>query len=363
MRILIGSIETAGIIKTLSRGLKSLGHKVTTVSSSNVFYSYDYDIDPNKFIETYLPRKIKSKWLKNVLLNLINNLPDFFVNKIKSLFIRDLIRGIDLYIFVYGTVLWPDERFIKYLKANNKKIITLFLGSDIRDYQLFKKKFNISHWSFSEELNQPGGEGKLKKLRLHEKYSDAIFSVPDQSILAERSYFHLKIPMEIDRFKFNIPKNDEPVIIHAPSKPEIKGTDLIINTMEELKKEGLNFKFKLIRGMSHDMLMAELLNADILVDEIVLHGPGFLSFEAMLSGCAVATKYLDNSPPCFKPPIFNINEYNIKDRLRELINDKELITNLAIEGRNYTIKNNCHKKVAKEILDSLNSNEFDYIIV
>src|SRR5205085_2113814 len=110
----------------------------------------------------------------------------------------------------------------------------------------------------------------------------------------------------------------------------------------------------------HEDLLKILSKADILVDEIVLHGPGSLSFEAMLSGCAVATKYYENSPECFRPPVWNINEDNIKQQLRALLINKKLRINLAKQGREYALRNNNIEKVAKDILAKMTDKHYDY---
>jgi glycosyltransferase involved in cell wall biosynthesis len=43
-----------------------------------------------------------------------------------------------------------------------------------------------------------------------------------------------------------------------------------------------------------------LTDADILLDELYMHGPGMIGIEAMASGCCVVAKYLEGSPLCFR---------------------------------------------------------------
>jgi hypothetical protein len=361
-KILIGDTEIAGIINTLSVAFRELGHEVTTVSSKNRYYNYQYDIDPENLVFTFFKNKFKSNKAAIFFKKLSKLFNKNFEEKFKSILIRRILSDVDVYVFVYSTNLWAEERQLNFLKKKGVKIISLFLGSDIRDYNAFKEKYNITHWDFSIEINRPGAEIKKNKLAFHEQISDAIFSVPDQSIYAKRSYFHLLIPMDTKKFNCNIPNNLIPIVVHAPSKPEIKGTDLILNALEELKREGVKFELKLITNLPHNELLIELQNADVLIDEIVAHGPGFLSFEAMLSGCAVATKYYEESPKCFKPPIFAIDEYNLKERLRSLLTNNSLIVDLAKKGNKYAINNNDAKNIAEKLLNSIHSKEFDYKI-
>ncbi len=361
MKILIGASDICGMIHDLGEEYKKQGHKVITVASNqNKFYTYNYDIDPENLLHSFIKFKTNSPRTAKILSSCIL----FFGNKIRdvanSIIIRYLLSQTECYIQVYHSSLWEEERQLNYLHKKGKKIISLFVGSDIRDYYLFKEKFNIRRWEFNDEVNRPGRIAKERKLRLHEKYSDSIFSVPDQSMLSKRPYFHLQLALKTEKFNFNIPARDIPIVLHAPSNPLVKGTDLILETLEKLKLEGICFEFRLLQNLNHEELLKELTNADVLVDEIILHGPGFLSFEAMLSGCAVATKYLEKSPVCFRPPVININEDNITDQLRSLLTQKNLRIKLASEGREYALTNNNITKVSKDIVLSLDSKDFNY---
>jgi hypothetical protein len=360
MKILIGASDVCGLIHDLGEEFRKNGHKVTTVSwNKNRFYKYKYDLDPENLTHDYILLKTGSSLLSSFFSSLVNLGGKKIRDGINSLVIRNLLSETDCYIQIY-TSLWEEERQLKYLKRNNKKIITLFVGSEIRDYNLFKQQYNLKRWSFTEEMNHPGASAKLKKLKLHEKYSDAIFSVPDQSISASRPYFHLQIPLKTEKFTFHIPEREIPIVLHAPSNAFVKGSDLILETLEKLKKEGVQFELRLLENIKHENLLKELTNADVLVDEIILHGPGVLSFEAMLSGCAVATRYLENSPPSFRPPVWNINEDNIFQQLKTLLTDKTLRINLATQAQEYALKNNNIKKVAADIINKINDSHHNY---
>lgn len=360
MKILIGSTDVCGMIHDLGEEFRKQGHDVITISSSkNKFFKYNYDLDPENLLSSFLKLRTGHGNLR-LLTTLINLMGKRLTDSLNSLIIRYLLSTTDCYIQIYNSGLWEEERQLQYLKNKNKKIITIFVGSDIRDYFLFKEHYNLKNWNFTPEMNAPGGIKKEKKLRLHEKYSDTIFSVPDQSIIAKRPYFHFQIPLNTNKFIFNIPEREIPIVLHAPSKPYFKGSDLIIESLNKLKNDGIQFELRLLENIRHDELLKELTNADILVDEVILHGPGFLSFEAMLSGCAVATRYFEDSPASFRPPIWNINEDNIMQQLKILLTNKDLRMDLAKQGRNYALENNNIKKVAADILSKISSDDFDY---
>jgi len=105
--------------------------------------------------------------------------------------------------------------------------------------------------------------------------------------------------------------------------------------------------------MPNTEVLKLLYEADVLVDEIVYHGPGSLSFEAMLSGCAVATRYLEDSPACFKPPVWPIDANTVYEQLKTLLSDHALIKNLAQQGREYALKNNESAIIVQHMLEDL----------
>jgi glycosyltransferase involved in cell wall biosynthesis len=194
---------------------------------------------------------------------------------------------------------------------------------------------------------------KKSYVNIAETYSDLIYSVPDQAGLQTIPYYHLQIPIDLNRFIFKNNERKVPNVLHLPSEPWKKGTDIIENTINELIEEGVKINFFNFRDIPNENIPAILQDMDVLVDEIVLHGPGVLSLEAMASGCAVATRYLISSPDSFRPPIWNIDATNIKNKLKLLFEDFELRQKLIIEGRRYVEENNNSRAVAKNILDNL----------
>ena len=362
MKIFIGSIEVAGLIHDLGKEFKRQGHEVTTIADdvNSRFYNYSYDINPYNTLTGFL--KTHSNWPKitKITYQLLGLCFSNWQEKFRVSLIKKMLRDADLFIFIWSSAFWDEENLLKYLKSKNIPIVTMFLGSEIRDYEEFSKKYNITRWKFPLKYFKTSALDKINKLRLHEKYSTQIYSVPDQSLHALRSYRHLQLPFEIRKFHFNIPKRDKPVVIHCPSRPYIKGSDVIEETIERLRMEGLNFEFESITNIPHEELLLKLANADVLVDEIVLHGPGLLGFEGMFSGCAVATKHLAESSSSFQPPVYAIDDSNIYERLKILLVDKQLRIKLANEGREYALRNNDIKTVTKNLLLNINSNDTDY---
>jgi hypothetical protein len=162
------------------------------------------------------------------------------------------------------------------------------------------------------------------------------------------------VPLDLSQYKFNVPSRIRPLVLHAPSVPEAKGTDIVLNVIKELKEEGLEFEFRLIEKMPNKELRDLLTDSDIVVDELYSATVGGLSAEAMATGNAVLVRYM--SDYCKVPagcPAINVNKFTLKDNLRQIILDIDRRKNLADLGRPYVENANDHIKICKDLLSWL----------
>jgi len=358
MKILIGTYNIAGWITEYEFAFKKLGHSVTTTvfikpdfygDSCDVNLSKLYPRDFEKYDKTHLFKRAKRK-LKNSI--------NYNLYKAK---IKQLINDHDLIILIWSPF-FDDFSDFQYIKKKKKKLITIFIGSDARYFNAFVQEFKVTQWSFPSDLVFGSPDYHLNLIRNAEKYSDLIYSVPDQAGLQLRPYRHLQVPIRLSKLEFVESKNNNvPVIVHAPSIAHKKGSDIILSTLDRLRSEGISFELKFVQNMPHNQLIKLLSESDILVDEIVMHGPGTLSFEAMASGCAVATKFHKRNTAFFKPPVWNIDYDNIYEQLKRLIVDVDLRKQLVKDGYNYVKKNNDSISVCNQILCDLDTpDEYDY---
>ncbi|MFN6401099.1 MAG: glycosyltransferase [Planctomycetota bacterium] len=348
MQVVIQGVETCGIIADLANEFRRRGDTVHTIAASQKFFDEAYDYSLHDFlVEYFQPKSLVLSWIARFLK--FGCLRGY--ERIDSQFRGSFCAKADLYIQVWTS--GPREsEILQKLKASNAKIATFFMGSDVRHYPCFKQEFMPDDWDVPAKYDEPIDK-KIYKLRRHERYSDAIFSVPDQMGLAVRPYFHLQIPLDYSKIRMNATCRERPLVIHAPTNRSIKGSDLIESALDSLKSDGVSFDYLPLADVPHDSLLRVLEVADVLVDELFLHGPGWLGFEAMAAGTVVATRFYEHSPESFRPPIFSINQENIKERLKVLFESVDLRRKLAIEGRAYVEKNNSISMIVQEIVDTV----------
>jgi hypothetical protein len=351
MRIFLGLTDLANITANYAKGFKALGHQVfSAVWNKGYFYpdsEYDLIIDN---------RKPGTKYGNNILAYL----------KIMAQ-IAQLAKALKCDLFImYAPAVLPTHLYYPILKSLGKKIITAFWGSDIRYWYAFAEEMRSLGVQdevfpfFEYARTRSGGSywDKLRTVKVAEKYSDLIISVPDCAQLQTHPYMRAIVPLDLSEYRFNVPGRIKPLILHAPSVPEAKGTDIILNVIKELKEEGLEFEFQLIEKMPNRKLRELLADSDIVIDQLYSDTTGGLSAEAMASGNAVLTRIMDDYsnalPDC---PAVNANMFTLKDNLRKIIWDVDQRKALAYRGRTFVETYNDHIKVCQNLLTWLNQKD------
>lgn len=352
MRVVISGHEICGLIHDLAQEFKRRGHTVVTVAMPHRLFRYTYDYDQYEFLISLLTRRFGFSALWKRALQVLWEIRKEWHKALELRSRTRLARFADLYIRVWGGIPF-DREVLQAIDGGPTRVATLLMGSDVRDYDVYRREYGVTRWTFPAEYEAFALKHKLSNLRTHERYADAVFSVPDQMGLALRPYHHLQVPLRLEKFRHFVPGRATPRVVHSPSVPEVKGTDVIEAALQTLRGEGVAFELVSVRDVPHDEIPGILSDADVLVDELVLHGPGWLSFEAMASGCAVATRCIEQSPACFRPPVWRIDEHNIVDRLRTLLTDRELRVRLADEGRRYVEANNRIGHVVDRMLEKV----------
>ena len=267
------------------------------------------------------------------------------------------LDNIDVYVFLFGASLLPGNLDYPLIKAAGKKLICIFVGSDIR------------HWSASEPARIIGGlepftgyrsgrtlDEALMTLRMAERYADALLYLPSYGELAARPYHHLNLGLRLDRYHFNVPQRDDPLVVHAPSHRAYKGTAEIVGQLERLQRSGFKFEFRLLENTSHDEVRRQLAEADIVLDQINDAHHGMLALEGMASGCAVASGNSPQIVPIPKDrPILSVSALTLREQMVRLLTDKSLRLALAHEGRAFVEKHHQHVHLAGTVLELTSS--------
>jgi len=198
------------------------------------------------------------------------------------------------------------------LKAARKRSVMHFLGDDIRNKTLeqleYRKKFDATV------------VGSYAATRW----------VPDATAV---------VPPGLDlRLYEPVPavERERPLVVHAPSDLEKKGTRFVIEACEQLPVD-----LDVVHGVPHDEAVERFKRADIVVDQMHYLWHGVFAIESMAYGKPVVT-HLDadavrQTEEAFgvKVPIVTATKDDLVEKLRPLVDSFQLRKRLGDEGRAY----------------------------
>lgn len=348
----LGFYDIASQLMDLREGLIKAGHnaKVGLVRTSSVIVRNEGDYiiqDTTPLILRVFPGTI------------VRYFRDRLIRSKKKRLWRQHLKETDVFVFIWESF-EKNFRDLKKIKDLNKKIVVFLVGDDVRWYEAMKQEAKLKRISIIEYQNyflHNRLQDKLEKLRNAEKYADLIFSHPDISQLGIRPYHHYFIPINIRQFRsFEAQRKDRPLVIHAPSDRSIKGTKYIIDAVEKLELEAIDFDFRLIENTPYLQAIEIYKECDILVGQLLAHGGGKQGHELLSLGKVVISRmdyssYIDCvAEEC---PIIDANPSNIYQVLKDTILNYQLRCQLARRGPEYIKKYHDVDSICKMIHQSL----------
>lgn len=357
LKIFIGPIENGNIGAMLADAFRKKRIKVTVVSFE-LSYGHQAGL---KYNEILVPPNTSG-------LNKLQRKLIMFWYYYRNFFRFFLCHN--AFIFLFGKTLLPFNQDLPFYRLFGKKTVMWFLGSDIRSYELVEveiKRRKLKYRQSEARKESPDKiEIKKKMIRKVEKYVDFIIAGPSGAQLLTRNYFgkemdsRIHIPLNIDNIRYSNVPNSKLVVVHAPSDELRKGTSYVLGVVEQLKREGYDFEFRLLKNMPNTVMKEILTAADIAIDQLFAVGPGMFAVESMAAGCAV----LGGNIPEFagfprELPIIHTDPDNVYQNLKLLLDSPELRRELGEKGRKYVEKYHDHIKVADKFIKLLTIGRLD----
>jgi len=233
----------------------------------------------------------------------------------------------DIFHFYFGLTLIPKRAQFPLLHALRKKSVYHYLGSDIRGKSRDELAF-----------------GKRADAEIVGSY-DAIRWVPEAHVIPpglDLRDFTPRLPSDTPR----------PLVVHAPSNREKKGTQHVIDACAQLPVE-----LDIVEGVPHEEARARYARADIVVDQLNAGWHGVFALEAMAFGKPVVTHLkpdvVEKSAAGFgvRVPIVAATAETLVDALRPLVDDPARRRELGAESRAYVEQVHDIDRVADRLLD------------
>jgi hypothetical protein len=167
----------------------------------------------------------------------------------------------------------------------------LFHGSDIRspDRHIELYKFSPFRAPVSEEDRELTEvlRGKTAEMaKWVEEFDGPVFvSTPDLIDDVPRAVW-LPVVADLEQWTEGTRpplEREVPVVVHAPSRPFMKGSDLIEPTLRELESRGL-IEYRRLEHIPQAELVGVVQDADIVLDHFVIGNYGVMTCQAMAAG-------------------------------------------------------------------------------
>ena len=233
----------------------------------------------------------------------------------------------DLFHFYFGLTLIPKSLQFPLLRLLRKKSVFHYLGSDIRGRTPAQLAF-----------------GKRADAEIVGSY-DAIRWVPGAHV----------IPPGLDLRPFTpVPPSDaaRPLVVHAPSNREKKGTRFVIEACEQLPVE-----LDIVEGVPHDVARERYARADIVVDQLNAGWHGVFALESMALGKPVVAHLkpdvVERSAAGYgiRLPIVPATAETLVEALRPLVEQPALRREIGAESRAYVEQVHDADRVADRLID------------
>ena len=208
-KIFLGTTDICGQLSDFSKDYELLGHKTFTYVYSDLDnYNKRYDFVLSQIYPSFLNHAYLV--LLRKAYSLLVAIPIDYMLLIWAAFYFDVFH-----------FMWFKHRnmklYLMFLRLLKRKVIVSFVGSDVRWSPSWVQELdfrNLSHTSI-KELMKNGDKSKinlnkqLHYIRVFERYSSIILSVPEQAQLQLKPYYNFYLPVDLKSIVFKIPMNDQ----------------------------------------------------------------------------------------------------------------------------------------------------------
>lgn len=350
MKILLFG-EYSGFFNCLKDGLVALGHEVFMVSSGDGVKDFPADFRWDKHIFR------NNKFLKNRW-----NLPNLMLH-------CNLLRGYDVVLLIAPNEIsytrqWLNRIPYDYLRKHNKKVY--LSGAGITAH-LF------DYWYNSDTKYRSYMEGYYvnnKEVLYHNNkelllWEDELMDMVDGYIPIWYEYFMpfkdyptcrnvVRIPINTNQFEYKTNVVKDKIVFYHGSRSEVKGTRYIKSAFEKMQKYyGDKGEFICAGMLPFKEYMDLVERTNVIVDDANSYSVAMNGFFSMLKGKIVMGGAEPEANAMYgysTNPVFNIcpDVDQICDTMISIINRRDEIESLGLEGRNFVEQYHNYIDIARQ---------------
>jgi glycosyltransferase involved in cell wall biosynthesis len=346
LRVLHCPEIVAGNAQQLARAERELGLESVAIAFGQTVYAYETDEILFAPGDGVVRRELKRISLLRRALREFDVVHFNFGHTITATSPVTPIRSpLALILTAYARLV--ELRDLPLLKRAGKAIVMTYQGDDARQGDYLLEHFDVSLAPEVEPgFYTPAGDAARRR-RIHrvDAYADAIFALnPDLlHVLPARAEFLPYANVDVRTWNpVPLDTSRPPVVLHAPTHRGVKGTRFVLEAVDRLRTEGIDFEFVIVEGLARDEARRQYERADILVDQLLAGWYGGLAVELMALGKPVIAYIrhddLDGVPAELRDelPIIDARPDTITDVLRRcLTTERRGLPDLGARSRAY----------------------------
>jgi len=280
---------------------------------------------------------------------------DFLASFFRIIFFPKFLFGYDIFHFHTDESLLKNNLDLPILKFFGKKIMFHFRGSEVRNHKYLEDLGEVMLGKKDKSTKAIQTEEQKQKIKKIKKYANKILvSTPDLLDLVGNEAEYIPNVIDLEEWPTEEKKYQEDIIVvHAPSSPRLKGTEVIEAKIRSLIKDNHHLKFFILKNNYSPEKKLEIFKAaDLAIDQLLVGWYGNFSIEMMALGKVVMCYIRQDLKGKFAPdlPIINIKENTLPKKLTEILNDKFLIKEIGNSGRKYVDRTHSKRVVLKKLI-------------
>lgn len=170
------------------------------------------------------------------------------------------------YVFSWGTSILPMNADLLLLRLLRKTVVTVVgHGSEARPPYMSTQQVGISAADLAAQTDYV-----YRHVRRVERWSDIVVGLPTTSQFLSRpfvDFYSLGLPTPQAQVADSPAQTTAVVVLHVPSKPEVKGTALIRAAMSEVRATRPHVTYVELTGVPHAEILSAIEASTIVVDQ------------------------------------------------------------------------------------------------
>jgi len=216
----------------------------------------------------------------------------------------------------------------QYISTSQTPLFCIYYGSDLRTRGLFEHINAKSRANFTFEYDHTLIDPKVQFL-----------------------YFPFETPTSVQSYV----EKKEFIITHSPTNRKAKGTDRILEVLEQLKEE-FSFTIDLIEGVSYEESIHRKAQSSLFIDQIGELGYGVSSLEALSLGVPTAVELLTDFEQRLQPhPFYVLHSNTLFHDIRRTITSIKNKEYNAQSGVQWVQEVHSTSKVVEKYLTKINA--------